>query len=182
MHARSCDSLSWKFPLWFISKLRENVVTGFAVLPKSAQFWTSNSSITCNTTPNDSMNPLTATRSIRFVVALYSVWSTVLWLSSLSASDCWLVESWFIDSENLRRTSGESSASTLRARKAIVVNLCVGNGTLIVLKSVSGPRRDGRLSQTVNKETRFREPSECLDGSPYALDFIGQFGTPLTAD
>lgn len=86
--------------------------------------------MTCSTTPRDSMKPLTATRSIRFVVALYSVLST----SPVSAGLPSLLVS-----ENDRRTRGLSSASTWRARRAVSARRWSGRGTSIVLCSISAP-------------------------------------------
>lgn len=123
---------------------------------------TSNSSITPNTTPRLSMNPLTATLSIRLVVALYSVRSTVksssllavpsfslrlegplplsLISATLVANEAGSLESVVRSDtrEKERRTRGESSASTLRARRAELARRWVGRGRVMVLgESVS---------------------------------------------
>lgn len=114
---------------------------------------TSNSSITPSTTPRLSMNPLTATRSMRFVVAVYTVRRTVssssptaLWLAVLASSSellepvrCFALPServWDLVSENERCTRGESSASTWRARSAEEARRWVGNGMEITLRVV----------------------------------------------
>ena len=55
-------------------------MAGAAGVPEGGMTSTSSFSMTPSTTPKLSMKPLTATRSIRFVVALYSVTRTVLLL------------------------------------------------------------------------------------------------------
>ena len=91
--------------------------------------------MTPRTTPKLSMKPLTATRSMRFVLALYSVRRTVLTSSSIDSLPlAWLPLGEMVVvreplaetadvlpdlmSENDRRTSGESSASTCKALRA----------------------------------------------------------------
>lgn len=74
---------------------------------------TSSSSMTCNTTARDSMKPFTATRSMRLVVALYSVRRTV----PLSFSDAGLPSESV--KEYIRCTEEEGSWSTLRERRAV---------------------------------------------------------------
>lgn len=99
-----------------------------------------------------SKNPLTETRSIRFVVALYSVRSTVFSsvdTSPLTASvealpletgpsdDALLLAALWSPketSEKVRRTSGESSVSTSNARSAADANLWVGSGIEMTLR------------------------------------------------
>src|SRR5262245_18849223 len=98
---------------------------------------TSSSSMTCKTTPRDSMKPLTATRSILWVVALYSVRSMVfpsscrpfLSVYPLLEEDSGLEPT----RENLRRTSGDSSASTCKARRAEEARRWFRRGTSITL-------------------------------------------------
>jgi hypothetical protein len=99
------------------------------------------------------MNPLTATRSMRFVVAVYTVRRTVssssptaLWLAVLASSSellepvrCFALPServWDLVSENERCTRGDSSASTWRARSAEEARRWVGNGMEITLRVV----------------------------------------------
>jgi len=78
---------------------------------------TSNSSMTSKASFKLSINPLTATLSIRFVVALYSVLRTV---SSVDFElDAGIVE-------NVRDTRGESSLSTRRAWRAADARRAVG--------------------------------------------------------
>lgn len=122
-------------------------------LRSSASTSTSSSCITPRTTPMLSKNPLTETRSIRFVVALYSVRSIVFSSSELSPSDlpseaspigklasaagCRASASFSVKDtrENERRTKEESSASTWSARRADEASLWVGSGmemTLVV--------------------------------------------------
>lgn len=115
----------------------------------------SSSSMTPNTTPILSMKPLTATLSIRFVAALYSVRKTVHLsyagtLTGAAAEDAGLLSRAtppasadqfdvppFSESdgarEKLRRTSGDNSASTLRARRAEDARRCVGSGIQMML-------------------------------------------------
>jgi hypothetical protein len=85
---------------------------------------TSNSSIIARTTAKLSMKPLTATRSILLVEALYSVRSTVL---SQFASEAGATR------DNERHTSGESSLSTCRACRADDARRAVGNGMSMTL-------------------------------------------------
>jgi hypothetical protein len=85
---------------------------------------TSSSSITPSTTPRLSMNPFTATRSMRFVVALYSVRRTV----SPGVPD----PEETVEKE--RRTRGDSSSSTRRDFRAADARRAVGRGTEIVLR------------------------------------------------
>jgi len=96
---------------------------------------TSNSSITPSTTPRLSINPFTATRSIRFVVALYSVLRTV------SSADLTMAASSLEGSgmvEKDLRTRGDTSLSTLNARRAADARRGVGSGRSIVLVMVLG--------------------------------------------
>lgn len=95
--------------------------------PFSCNTSTSSSSMTWTTTFSDSKKPFTATRSMRFVVALYSVFRTVL-SSSLPASSPAA-----LTSENERRTRGESSLSTASDLRAVLARRYVGKGVLIVL-------------------------------------------------
>lgn len=82
----------------------------------------SNSAITPSTTPRLSINPLTETRSIRLVVAMYVIFKTVLH----SSGSCFCFFSCGSDgasttgvpSVKVRRTKGDSSASTSKARRA----------------------------------------------------------------
>lgn len=71
-----------------------------------------------------SIKELTATRSMRFVVALYSVRRIV---SSVAPEEAETVE-------NSRCTDGESSLSTLSEPSATLASLAVGNGTSMVLE------------------------------------------------
>ena len=112
--------------------------------------------MTPNTTPKLSMNPLTATLSMRLVVALYSVRRTVKLLSSSSPTLASIAKAaspfkqeptpvliellvmWPWDAlgdarEKERWTRGESSASTLSARRADDASLCVGRGIEMIL-------------------------------------------------
>lgn len=82
-----------------------------------------------NTTLKLSINPLTATLNILFVVALYSVRNTV----SSGESDDEVLELGEAQVENDRRTSGESSLSTRRAWRAADANRAVGRGRSMVL-------------------------------------------------
>ena len=87
--------------------------------------------MTPSTTPRLSMKPLTATRSMRFVLALYSVRSTVLAFSStaddgLLPDDESALPGW--TSVKVRRTRGEISASTWRALMAEEARRWVGKG------------------------------------------------------
>lgn len=66
-------------------------------------------SMTPSISPKVSIKPFTATRSIRFVVASYSMHSAVPGLPS--ASGPWVAAPVF-SKENERRTRGDSSAST----------------------------------------------------------------------
>jgi hypothetical protein len=79
------------------------------------------------------MKPLTATRSILFVVALYSVLKIVFsWHSARFVSAVpWLDEIETVEKD--RRTRGESSLSTLKAWRAAEANLVVGRGKSMVL-------------------------------------------------
>jgi hypothetical protein len=111
---------------------------------------TSSSSMTCRTTPNDSMKPLTATRSMRFVVARYAVRRMVC-DSSLAPAPLTTTSSSELARLNSRRTSGDSSASTCRARRAEDARRCVGSGMSIVLSRCqdyppfgAGPMPTGR--------------------------------------
>jgi hypothetical protein len=70
------------------------------------------------------MNPFTATRSMRFVVALYSVRRTV----SPGVPD----PEETVEKE--RRTRGDSSSSTRRDFRAADARRAVGRGTEIVLR------------------------------------------------
>nr|POF04467.1 hypothetical protein CFP56_55948 [Quercus suber] len=97
--------------------------------PFSCNTSTSSSSITCTITPRLSKKPLTATRSIRFVVALYSVFNTVL--SSVTSPFC---DPEIATRLNERRTSGDSSSSTARVRSAVSARRWVGNGICTVLQ------------------------------------------------
>lgn len=124
---------------------------------------TSNSLITPKTTPRLSMNPLTATRNMRFVVARNVVCSTVL----ISSNSCFCFFSCGVSGDGavrvkVRRTSGDSSASTSRVCRAESARRCVGNGRLMVLEFVScflflivcfG---GDRCVRTLSRETRFR--------------------------
>lgn len=97
---------------------------------------TSNSSITPRTTLRLSMKPLTATRNILFVVALYSVLNTVSSVDPFSLLGLAVVGGDMVEKD--RRTRGESSLSTCRARRAEVARRAVGRGRSIVLGGVSG--------------------------------------------
>lgn len=112
---------------------------------------TSSSSIIPSTTPKLSRNPLTATLNMRFVVALYSVRNMVFSCSSsinsilsFSAPTVPFVVRLLVASrgdgvarEKVRNTSGESSASTWRARRAESARRWVGKGVSIVLSHQS---------------------------------------------
>ena len=115
--------------------------------------------MTPSTTPRLSMKPLTATRSMRFVVALYSVTRIVLLL--VFAPFCvdeapfavGMVDVPFVTGEGFEaveaaeefeddetrekdlRTSGESSASTWRALRADEARRWVGKGVRMTLRS-----------------------------------------------
>lgn len=109
---------------------------------------TSSSSITCSTTPSDSMKPLTATRSMRLVVARYCVRRTVCDASSVPVPSTWDCALGLVRQKS-RRTSGDSSASTCRARSADEASRCVGRGMSMVLTSgqkVSTREVAGRVS------------------------------------
>lgn len=92
---------------------------------------TSNSSIIPRTTVKLSMNPLTATRNILFVVALYSVRNTVF--SRLCAAPLCIPEAGAIVEKDLR-TNGESSLSTRKACNAEEASRSVGSGKSIILQ------------------------------------------------
>ena len=116
---------------------------------------TSSLSMTPSTTPKLSMKPLTATLSMRFVLALYSVRSTVLASSSIwSPALCacpsappvgsppvvlppLLTEEGEDGGDGIRvkdrRTRGESSASTCRDRSAELAKRWEGKGVEIML-------------------------------------------------
>jgi hypothetical protein len=94
------------------------------------------------------MKPFTATRSMRFVVALYFVRST-------DSSTC----------EKERRTRGDSSTSTWRARRAMRAKRGVGSGMSIVLSyALAGKigERYGRGHRTESKGSRGRRPRPWL--------------------
>lgn len=74
------------------------------------------------------MKALTDTRSMRFVVALYSA-------LSLPAASPDSDDGSSSSTEKLRRTRGESSLSTWMAWRAAVARRCVGNGTSMELQS-----------------------------------------------
>lgn len=118
---------------------------------------TSNSSMTPNTTPRLSINPLTATLSMRLVVALYSVLSTVSLLSALASlsSTVPLTEPpcGALVKDSVRCTRGESSASTSIAWRADEASRWDGNGRLITLRSVN---------YFANDRVRF---ARCLQGA-----------------
>jgi hypothetical protein len=98
---------------------------------------TSNSAITPSTTPRLSINPLTETRSIRLVVAMYVIFNTVV----DSSGSCFCLFSCGSDGAStagatrvkVRRTRGDSSASTSKARRAHDARRLVGKGREIVL-------------------------------------------------
>lgn len=98
---------------------------------------TSNSAITPSTTPRLSINPLTETRSIRLVVAMYVIFNTVL--DSSGSCFCFFSCGWDGASTagasmlNVRRTRGDSSASTSKVRRAHDARRLVGRGREIVL-------------------------------------------------
>jgi hypothetical protein len=106
-----------------------NEIIVYGSRPKTS---TSSSSMTPKTVLRLSMNPLTATRSMRFVVALYSVRRTVF-----SADDddddeaVGELGDGIVEKE--RRTRGESSWSTRRDWRAAEARRAVGRGTSIVL-------------------------------------------------
>lgn len=157
------------------SDMKEVTMFSVTVAQALSSTSTSNSSMTPSTTPRLSMNPLTATRSIRFVVALYTVRRTVstssftaLLLAALAAS-AELLEpmrwfplpserTWDLVSENERCTRGDSSASTWRARRAEEARRWVGNGMEITLRGVGSCRAPEVEVLTVNRESRDREP------------------------
>jgi len=91
------------------------------------------------------MNPFTATLSIRFVVALYSVLRIV---SSDEAPD--------ETAENDRRTRGESSWSTRKVWSVADARRAVGRGISIVLECRLGqPQvRQQENQHTVSMETQ----------------------------
>jgi hypothetical protein len=91
-----------------------------AVLLSAAKTSTSNCSMTSKTSLRPSMNELTATRSMRFVVAWYSTRSTCA-LSSGSVDEAETMEKclW---------TRGDSSGSTWRALRAVEASRGVGKG------------------------------------------------------
>ena len=95
--------------------------------PFSCSTSTSNSSMTWTTTLRDSKKPFTATRSMRFVVALYSVLKTVLSSSLPAFCPASLTR------VNERRTRGESSSSTASELRVVSARRWVGKGVLIVL-------------------------------------------------
>lgn len=83
---------------------------------------TSNCSMTSKTSLRPSMKELTATRSMRLVVAWYSTCSTSAWSSELGLVD---------EDETTERclwTRGESSGSTWRALRAVEARRGVGKG------------------------------------------------------
>lgn len=84
-------------------------------------------SMTSRTRARLSMNPLTATLNMRFVVAIYLTLRmfSLSWASTPSIA---------ATVERVRRTSGDSSLSTPRARRATVASLLVGKGTSTVLE------------------------------------------------
>jgi hypothetical protein len=111
---------------------------------------TSSSSITPRTTVRLSIKPFTATRSILLVVALYSVRRIVF------SSDKTRVSSLFGFAdvgeivEKERRTRGDSSLSTCRARCAEVARRAVGRGISMTLEdwsqTVPGMWREARTN------------------------------------
>ena len=135
---------------------------------------TSSSSITPRTTPRLSMKPLTATLSIRFVAALYSVrrivfcstfCSTSLSLTLVTTVSVVLLGSDLASPgerrEKDRRTSAESSASTCSARRAKEARRWVGSGTSITLKMVSC-YNNKRLEMMLYIEHGNLDPSEVM--------------------
>ena len=101
------------------------------------------------------MKPLTATRSMRFVVARYSVRRIVLFVSfrPCGSSSCFtsawtglsssLLTPFCTDGEGeakqkVRRTRGDSSASTCSARRAEEARRWVGSAMSIVLRRCQG--------------------------------------------
>lgn len=102
----------------------------FYSLPSASSTSTSNSSITPSITPRLSMNPFTATRSMRFVVARYVV-------SRIAGSSGWGSDPDSFGEDvtvSSRRTKGESSVSTSRVRRADEARRAVGRGMEIVLR------------------------------------------------
>jgi hypothetical protein len=93
---------------------------------------TSSCSITSRTRLRLSMKEFTATRSIRFVVALYSTRSTV-WPGASVPGSCETSAGTVVDRALL--TSEESSTSTLMAFMAIDASRADGNGILRTLGS-----------------------------------------------
>lgn len=91
-----------------------------AVLLSAAKTSTSNCSMTSKTSLRPSMNELTATRSMRFVVAWYSTCSTCA-VCSGSVDE---VEAM----EKCLWTRGDSSGSTWRALRAVEASRGVGKG------------------------------------------------------
>jgi hypothetical protein len=117
---------------------------------------TSSSSMTPKTTLKLSINPLTATLSIRFVVALYSVLRIVSSeeLTRLEPAESW--EDAVEMVENDLRTRGDSSLSTRNACRAAEARRAVGRGRSMVLAFlVSIPEwEEGKLIRTVSRGTR----------------------------
>lgn len=72
-----------------------------------------------------SMNELTATRSMRFVVAWYSTFNTLASSEPVSAAGT---------TESCLRTRGDSSGSTPSASRAVEASRGVGSGTLRALR------------------------------------------------
>lgn len=160
-------------------------------LRSSASTSTSSSCITPRTTPMLSKNPLTETRSIRFVVALYSVRSTVFSSSELSPSNlqspeaspigkwasaagCTASASFSVKDtrENERRTKEESSASTWSARRADEASLWVGSGmemTLVVDEDKIG---FGALDTTHKEHGKSGSTMDALEGGSVVWQFI----------
>lgn len=85
---------------------------------------TSNCSMTSKTSLRPSMKELTATRSMRLVVAWYSTCSTSAWSSELGLVD----EDEDETTERCLWTRGESSGSTWRALRAVEARRGVGKG------------------------------------------------------
>lgn len=110
---------------------------------------TSNSAMTPSTTPRLSINPLTETRSIRLVVAVYVIFNTVL----DSSGSCFCFFSCGSDGAStagaprakVRRTKGDSSASTSKARRAHDARRLVGRGRDIVLSQEVSIARSTRV-------------------------------------
>lgn len=113
---------------------------------------TSSSSITPITTLRLSMKPFTATLSIRFVVALYSVRKIVsfaVWTQV--ASSAGLDDAAEMVEKDLR-TSGESSWSTRNAWRAADARRDVGRGRSTILACLSAVARQGKGKQTYNEQ------------------------------